>query len=41
MSVIIRLRRVTDYHVDLTGTAEKDRLSGLPDSEWLALDTVD
>jgi hypothetical protein len=24
------------YQVDLTGTVEKVRLSGLPDCEWLA-----
>jgi hypothetical protein len=32
----ILLRKATYYQVDLTGTAEKVRLSGLPDSDWLA-----
>jgi hypothetical protein len=27
----------THYQVDVRGTAKKVRLSGLPDSEWLAL----
>jgi hypothetical protein len=27
----------THDHVNLTGTPEKFHLSGLPDSEWLAL----
>jgi hypothetical protein len=30
------LRSAIHYQVDLTGTAEKVCLSGLPDSEWLA-----
>jgi hypothetical protein len=31
------LKPATHYQVDLTGTPDQVRLSGLPDSMWLAL----